>query len=152
PARPTAKLRNKPKPLRSHVVSSPARLPPSRPTMIQTINWSIEGIVLLWVSHVLSTVKGDLPEGYHFPMLARHEKLEGEVDTNDHGKHENRWPCPPFSTGSYPMAGHSKHSCRRHRIFLEPDTARACTGSDLYCMRHRARRFLLWLKACICPF
>ena len=37
PARPTARLRNKPKPRRSQVISGPARLPPSRPTMIQTM-------------------------------------------------------------------------------------------------------------------
>src|SRR5262245_42961407 len=70
-----------------------------------------------------------------------------EVGTNDHGKHENRWPLVSFGTRGCPVAGHSMLSCCRHRIFLEPDVVRACTGSDLYCMRHRACRFLLWHKA-----
>jgi hypothetical protein len=38
PARPTTRFRKKPKPRRSQVISGPARLPPSRPTMIQTMS------------------------------------------------------------------------------------------------------------------
>jgi hypothetical protein len=37
PTRPTPRLRRMPKPLRSRVINSPARLPPSRPIIIQTM-------------------------------------------------------------------------------------------------------------------
>jgi len=38
PIRPTAKFRTRPNPLRSQVIKSPAMLPPSSPTTIQTMN------------------------------------------------------------------------------------------------------------------
>jgi len=45
PARPSARLRKRPKPPRSQVINAPARPPPSSPTTIQTTSWSTDGIV-----------------------------------------------------------------------------------------------------------
>src|SRR5260370_18464655 len=47
PTKPSPRLRKTPKPLRSRVIISPARLPPSRPMIIQTMNWSSETITAL---------------------------------------------------------------------------------------------------------
>src|SRR5262249_3506168 len=44
PKRPTPRFRKKPNPPRSQVIRKPVRLPPMRPTMIQTINWVSDGI------------------------------------------------------------------------------------------------------------
>src|SRR5260370_413437 len=47
PTKPSPRLRKTPKPLRSRVIISPAKLPPSRPMIIQTMNWSSEIITAL---------------------------------------------------------------------------------------------------------
>src|SRR5260370_12253194 len=47
PSKPGPRLRKTPKPWRSRVIISPAKLPPSRPMIIQTMNWSSETITAL---------------------------------------------------------------------------------------------------------
>src|SRR5262249_41623675 len=84
--------------------------------------------------------------------LAHCDKPDRRSARNDHGKHEEGWPRVSFDARDPPVAGHSVRSCRRHRIFLEPDAIRARPGSDFHCMCARARWFFLRPETRTCPF